>query len=299
MKSPQAVTARLVALSGLVLVGACQGPSRQELTTELEQRVQELTRVSAEKDSLLTEVAANIRLMSDINTELASVRGMQAIEARISPETGAVAAEYRDSILTKIKNVTTRVNRAEARLRQSEARARSLADSTSVLQTVLADIRATLENQREQITQLSEEMNTLRTENAQLLADKTALQDTVTGLVRELDEQHMVYYVIGTKDELLDKGVVVEEGSKFLFFGSKVLQPARDLDESLFVSADMRQVGEIQLPEPEREYKIASRQNLAALESVPEKDGKIRGAIRIAAPEEFWAPSRYLIVVRQ
>ena len=51
------------------------------------------------------------------------------------------------------------------------------------------------------------------------------------------------------------------------------------------------------MPDSTAEYKIASRQNVDMLASPP-TDGKLKGSIQITAPDQFWMPSKFLIVVR-
>jgi len=52
------------------------------------------------------------------------------------------------------------------------------------------------------------------------------------------------------------------------------------------------------LPASDKEYRIVSRQDLGALETPPDHDGKLPGhAIRIADTARFWANSKYLIIV--
>ena len=71
-----------------------------------------------------------------------------------------------------------------------------------------------------------------------------------------------MFYIAGTEEELLKKGVVVKEGKKFLFFGGKQLHPARSLDSSVFTAVDKTTMTTIALP-ADREYKVVSRQDLA------------------------------------
>jgi hypothetical protein len=134
----------------------------------------------------------------------------------------------------------------------------------------------------------------LQSTNVKLVAKTEALAGTVDTLVTE---RNMVYYVVGRKDDLVQRGVATEEGSKFLFFGGKSLQPARELDATAFTQGDLRELLTITLPDSTRKYKIISRQNLAGLATQPE-DGKFRGSIQIADPAVFWGPSRYLIIVQ-
>ena len=114
--------------------------------------------------------------------------------------------------------------------------------------------------------------------------------------------QFTAYYIVGTKDELIEQGIVTEVGgSRVLFiFGraGKTLVPARELDTAQFTPIDLRTTLEIALPDSLATYRIASRQNVAFLADPPDKDGKVRSPLRITSPDEFWLPSKFLIVVR-
>ena len=90
-------------------------------------------------------------------------------------------------------------------------------------------------------------------------------------------------------------------GSRFLFVlwkSGQTLVPGRELDPSEFRTFNKRQVREISLPDSTRPYRIASRQDLQALETPPNPDGEITGSVlKIADPERFWASSKFLIIV--
>lgn len=292
----------VVALGALVLSSGCVDREKAALKTQ----IQQLSAISAEKDSLLSQVVENTKLMSEISSELARVKDRpKPPTAVVSPESPlATTVSYRDSMLTKIKDVTDRVIQSEGRLRASQRRLRELGGQTDSLKATLAsldqaiaDFKSLIENQKLTIATLNDQVGNLETERAQLQVAKAALEDTVKTIV---DKDNTVYYVVGTKSELIQRGVVEEEGGKFLFFGKKVLAPARSLDPSAFTAIDMRRVSEIPLPAPEKRYTIASRQPLGSLANEHDKKGRISGgAIQISSPEAFWAPSRYLIVVQQ
>ena len=123
---------------------------------------------------------------------------------------------------------------------------------------------------------------------------RTALTDTVHNLV---SEKNTAYYIVGTKDELIKKGILAQEGGKrFLLVGSRNIAPARELDPSAFTKIDRLANRTITLPEGE--YKILSRQNPAYVTPQAQKDGKIAGGLTIDQPERFWENSRFLIIVR-
>ncbi len=288
-------------VTGLAVVAlALVGCENKETLRKLE----ELTIISAEKDSLLKEVVETTRLMNDISTELASVKdlGGPGDAVVVSPESPLQVSEaYRDGILEKIQEVTKRVNLSEERLRASQRRIRRLSSSSDSLKSELvkfevtiADFRTLIEDQKTSITALTDDVNELHAANVQLAAEKEALADTVQTMA---EKENTVFYVIGSKNDLLERGIVVEEGGKFLFFGKKTLQPARDLAEADFIAIDKREVTRIPFPRDDRKYRIASRHNLSYLGGMLENDGKIQGELEIDAPDEFWEPSKFLIIV--
>ena len=294
-----------IALRGAGLVAALLaftgcGPSQKEYEA-MKTQVQTMTAISAEKDSLLNEVAENAKLMSDISNELAKVKESK----RAGAESPALATTLNDRqyILTRIQDITARVNQSEARLAASQKRVKALSGESDSLrasiaayEAAVADFQTTIENQKQTIAALTDQVNNLQTENVQLAAHNASLAMSVDSLTTR---DNTVYYVIGTKQDLMNRGLVVEEGRKFLFFGKKVLTPARSLDSGEFTAVDMRLTPEIALPDSQAKYLIVSRQNLEGLTTPPDEDGKIHGAVQIGSPDRFWGPSKYLIIVQQ
>ena len=284
---------RIVVVAGVAvaLAGACrQGDSPQALA-----RIDSLSRAGAQRDSLVAEMAYDARVLSDISTALARV-SIPKGKVRSSAESPMQAA--RDSLVQRVRYVASRLPEAERLLRSSEERVASLTTISDSLRTTLeatlANYREIVDSQKSQIGMLVALVDTLRGENV-------ALRDTVANMsVRE----NTVYYVIGTKDELEQRGIVQPEGgSRFLFVLWKTgvtLTPARHLDPSSFTAINKREVTNIPLPDPNAHYRIASRQDLSALGGTQADDhGEISGAgsLTIAHPEQFWKNSKFLIIV--
>lgn len=290
---------RMLPIIGLTLAGlaAC------EPSAEIQQQLAELTAISAEKDSLVAQVAANTRLMSDISAEVARVSvpvseaGAQEATARPDPE----------SILVDIQALTTRVTESEDRLVESQKRIEALSRESRTqtgriaeFQKTIEEFRGTIESQKQTIASLTDRVLFLQEENSRLAAVNVALADTVSAME---SRENSVWYLVGTKEELLERGIIREEGgSRVLFiFGKrgKTLVPARDLDLATFSIADQRYLTEIPLPDAENDYTVVTRQDLTALETAADDKGRIRGeSVRIADPDRFWAGSRVLILVR-
>ena len=295
----------------LVMAGttACDR-SRDELNAALAEAKQ----VSAEKDSLLNEVLETTKFVSDLNTELAKVKSVGVSPVPASEQTASGAAQERAAALGRIKETIARLNEAEQKLDQQTQRAsrmgrrneRLLAQLESAKQTIAdlkasaerqeAEYTAVIDRQKVEIAALASRVDTMTLVNEQLSATNVALTDTVGQLT---DYKNTVYYAVGTKKELIERGVVTKEGSKFLFFGGTHIVPARDLNPEAFTRVDKTRDLTIALPREDKNYKIISRQSpqFLASSSLTQDGKKLHGSIQIESPEEFWAPSKYLIVV--
>ena len=281
MFSQSRVAAIRAGLALALVAGAgCQrGPS-----PEVQGKLAELNRVSNERDRLLGEMSENARMMSQIGADLAKVR-IPPRQLHVSSESPAGAA--RDSVVQRIRYITALVNESERKLSESEQRIKELTTLSEglrgTLQATINNYRSVVEGQKATIVALTDQV--------------AQLTDTVN-LLKEMN--NTVYYIIGTKAELLQKGIIVQAGgSRFPFVFAKVGQsvmPARELNPAAFTKIDKRAITEIALP-GSKSYRIASRQDLAGLATPPGDGGHIAGSLRIGNPDKFWLTSRFLILV--
>ncbi len=258
---------------------------------------------SADKDRALAQVVEASKFADEVDAELRKVRGLSSkVGVTKSDESGKTqAAAAQKDILDRLAQMRQRL---AARQRQVAALLDSLksmrADSSAAA-TLLADLSARLASRDKEIVAFQEEVRALRTQNEQLTVDKAVLTDTVKAMdVRE----NKVFYVVGSRRQLIADKVVTEEGGSrglLIVKLGKTLVPARSLDESRFTRADRREVLTIPLPRSDRPYRIASRHDVSLIEAAKkEKDGSFRGeSIRITDPVKFWASSRYLIIVEK
>lgn len=278
-------------LAALLVAATACGTS-----AETERKLADLEQASAQRDSLLQEVAVSARLLSDVTAALSKVQ-MRGRQIHVSSETPLLA--QRDSMMQKLRYVVARVSETENRLNESQRRIKTLTGLSDSLRATLdstaTNLGAIIESQRATVASLTEQVTRLETENV-------ALRDTVNTVT---ERENTVYYVIGTKDELKAKGIIVEEGgSRVLFIlwrTGSTISPARELDPSQFTAINKRHVTEIRLPDAASEYRIASRQDLEYLATPRTAQGKITGAssLQISAPEQFWRNSKFLIIVQE
>jgi hypothetical protein len=304
----------LVLAAAAALLGACTDTASRAradslaaalalATAERDSIAEIVGTAGAEKDRALAQVVEATKFADQIDAELRQVRGLTSrVSVSKADESGRVqAAEAQKDILDRLQQLRQRLAARQAQVNTQLNQLKALRADSSATASLLADLSARLTLRDREITALQDEVRQLRAENVQLATDKAALSETV----KTMDtRENRVFYAIGTKDQLLRQGLVVEEGGSrglLIVKRGKTLVPSRSLDESRFTIADRREVLTIPLPRADRSYRIVSRHNVALLEVAKmEKDGSFRGeSIRITDPVAFWAPSRYLLIAEK
>ena len=278
----------------LAVVAACSGPSKQDLQTDLALRSDSLFYL---RNELLEQVMEGSRFVNEINTELAKARGINLGAAR-ALQTGAELVDANDERRQVVARVTRLVERLDAVQGRLAGMRKEVADKDSTLKSKIAEYEQTLAEAFQTADRQRAELQMVIDSQTVRIAELSGQLDTLSGRFGQLtNDHHAVYVVVGTRKELIDKGVIVPEGTKrFLVAGSRPVAPARDLDPTLFTRLDRRTDRTIVLPDGE--YRIISRHSPAHAASEVTKKGTLVGALSIEEPERFRNGSRFLILMK-
>jgi hypothetical protein len=294
MKVSRVVPGVMVASAAVLFAACSKGPSKQELVVANTVRSDSITQL---RNELLEQVMEGTRFVNEINKELAKARSLQISSKQLETKAELTDVnEERKQAVARIQTLVARLDQVQSRLSNSRnllaEKDSTLSKKISEYEVMVAEINQNAEKQRAEF-QAVIDTQTVR------IAALTGKVDTLTGTVGSLvTEKNTAYYVIGTRQELLAKGVLVAEGPKrFGFVGSRAIAPARELDPSDFTKINRLSDSTIVLPVGE--YKIVSRQSTTyTTPAVAKSGGKIAGSIKIEQPERFWSASPYLIIVR-
>jgi hypothetical protein len=303
---------RLIAFAALAVLAACDTSAKRQLALSDSARSDSLVRI---KDEMLNEVMSSTRFVNDLNTEIARLKTPLKTGLRVAANESQLeqAKADREAVTQRVRELVARLDSSEARVASLRSRAGSLskrddqlARQIALYEKTIADLRDAAERQRSdmqsiidqqgtKIVALTSRVDTVTRDNVRLAGERAALSDTVGQLTTE---KNRVYYVAGTRDELIKKGVLVEEGSRRVLgiFGSRPVAPARTLDPAVFTSLDRLRDRTIKLPEGE--FAVVSRQDLSFATPAERKDNRVAGAIQIDRPEKFWESSKFLVLVR-
>ena len=64
-------------------------------------------------------------------------------------------------------------------------------------------------------------------------------------------------------------------------------------------AVDRRAVTRIEMPNPDKEYQLVTDQNISASNIAPEAKRRVKGTLEITNPEQFWAQTKFLILVER
>ena len=304
----------IFALAAIAGLSACDRGKVQELARSDSLRADSIVRI---KDEMLNEVMASTQFVNDLNTEIAKLKtpvGTKLTPRKQNESEVAQAQADRDAVKGRIQELVARLDSSESRIASLRSRVATLSKRDDQLTQQIAlyektinDLRDAAERQRTElqaiineqgtkIVALNSKIDTVSKDNIRLAGEKTALTDTVNQLTTE---KNAAYYVIGTRDELVQKGVLVEDGPRPVLglFGSRHVIPARALDPAQFVRIDRLKDRTIQLPEGD--FSIVSRQDPQYATAAEQKSDRIRGTLKVDRPEKFWEPSKFLVLVRR
>src|ERR1051325_2295701 len=222
----QTALALLIAAGALL---ACHDKSQPDLVANITAELQDSLTLARGRLSDQTMQAS--MFVNEINKELAKARTLSkpGKELEVNSGIAEINSERNDAI--------GRITQLVEQLRATRGRIAGLRKEISDKDTVLAQKTLEFEQTLATATQAAE---------AQRLALQAAIDEKaakVTALTKQVDSLtrtiHSAYLVVGTKEELVKKGVLVTEGRKRYFVaGPRPLVPARTLDPSAFTRID-------------------------------------------------------------
>jgi hypothetical protein len=287
------------------LVAAC-GPSREHAkadsaaTAAASEQTRLAAQLAAQKDSLTRIVLQADDFIMKIDSSVSSV---------VSRKSGKKATKNQlDPLAQQILNRRAVMARVDALVQRAQATAAQLAkanDQLSKEKKTNVALRAQLSADSAMIADLNV---TIQRQTATIEGLSTRV-DSLNGVTRELgatlatlEAQHnKAFYVIGSEDDLLKRGIVVREGGANLLFAhpGRTLQMSRTVDPDVFTAVDQRGTHMIPMPDSSHRYRVVSRQSLDYAAVDQRDNDTFSGNLKISEPNKFWGPSRFLVIVQQ
>ena len=281
----------LVLLSAVPFMNSCNEKYKKEIL-RLQATSDSLIAVSQEKDEFTMQY---VRSYNTIQSNLDSIKAMEKIiseqsagsEVSKSLETDInrdIDAIYQ--LLLKNKQL---VDRLKTQLNTSGRKSKELEQMINALSEQIASKDA-------EITQLKIDLSQKNLRILDLEANLEEMEALSLQRAREIeakiDELNTVYYIIGTKDALLEQGIIVKDGG-FLGLG-RTQKIADNFDISLFTKADLRQLDA--LPVFSKKVQLISVHPLESYDFI-KGEAKQIDSLSILRSDDFWSATNKLVLL--
>lgn len=300
MTSPSSSLRSLSALT-LLSLAACTDKAALARADTLESRLTEQqalsNQLSAQKDSLTRVVLDADAFLGQMDSAISTVRGVPK-RRRAATDPLADQLQARKDMQERVVALVTRAKQTASQLAELQKKQQEAEQANVQLQSQMNEQLTKIEQDAQLITDLG---STIERQNSQIAVLESRL-DSLGTEVRTLGSRHyQAYYVIGSEKELIEKGIIIKEGGANLLLArpGRTLVPNRVLDPQHFTAVDQRDVKVIAMPDSSKRYRIVSRQSLDQADVDWRDERSFRGNLRISNVEEFWKPSRFLILVQQ
>lgn len=287
MKNKMKHIATAAALGVVALLASCV--SRQ-VAVEAESRSDSLELVVSAKDSLINAVFADINAISE---NLALIKSREnLITLAGESEGGRRPVEEIDNDIKAIDRLL-RENRAKieslqrsaAQLRKANLRIDGLEKMIADMNRQLAEKKAEVEQLRESLVRMDDEVKSLTEE----VAVRSAEVENLSGEKVELQNQlNTVYYIVGAEKELRDAQIINKQG-----FIGRTLTVGRNSNFDSFTMADSRLLSEV--PVGQKKATLVTSHPEGAYELVTDAN-KVVEKLIITDPVRFWESSKILII---
>ena len=287
MKNKMKHIATAAALGVVALLASCV--SRQ-VAVEAESRSDSLELVVSAKDSLINAVFADINAISEnlaliksrenLITVAGAAEGGRRPVAEINNDIKAI-----DRLLRENRAKIESLQRSAAQLRKANLRIDGLEKMIADMNRQLAEKKAEVEQLRESLVRMGDEVKSLTEE----VAVRSAEVENLSGEKVELQNQlNTVYYIVGAEKELRDAQIINKQG-----FIGRTLTVGRNSNFDSFTMTDSRLLSEV--PVGQKKATLVTSHPEGSYELVTDAN-KVVEKLIITDPVRFWESSKILII---
>jgi hypothetical protein len=247
-----------------------------------------------EEDPQQQHMESMMAILTQVQKNLVRIQQKEAVVERLSSDIEKQDSRDADrigkDIYASIRFIDSTLSASKALIatleeenRKSRYRVASLDKLTSEMKTALNDRDTEVRKLKGQVQRLSSEVSSLM---------KTV--DVLDDFIQEQGDQlYTAYYISGTFDELVSRGVLVKVNPLEKFFGNQY-RISPDFNVSLFKKLDITETRDIFFSSPLKSLKIITPHTTGSYELA---GGSTSSLLLIRDENEFWKKSRCLIVV--
>ena len=286
---------RVLVIMSLAVTFIFAGCHNKEMEQKLVNQKAVQDSVQAALDAKNAEMEGLFEQLNQIESDLDIVTSKYSDVATIKNASGEINKDRRQKITNQIQDINEilaqnrqKINKLNKDLQKSQANNKQLTAFIEKLQSRIAE-------QEEELQLLTTELQkkniTINTLNRNLEELQSQNREKDEHIMRVEDERNTVYYIIGTKNQLKEKGIISSTGG-FLGMGKRT-SVTSDSDLSKYTKIDARRIKHIILPGHKTQILTSHPSSSYNLEGGSDK----ATALNIVDANAFWAKSKFLVIL--
>jgi predicted nucleic acid-binding Zn-ribbon protein len=280
----------VVGLIALAFTSCGKKELEEQLITQqqLQDSIQHaLNQRNAEVDDLFNQ-------LNEIEESLDAITAKYVDVSKLKNSSGEITADKKAKIKNQIQDINEILNANKQKVDALNRKIKTVNKDNEGLKAFVTNLQTRIYEQEMQIQALSAELQQKKVDIENLnkdIVDLNKQNQTKDQHILQIEEEKNAAYVfIGTRKELIEKGVINRSGG-FLGIGKKSLV-SNDSDASKFTKIDIRRVDELALPGTKVKFVTPHPESSYRLNG----DVKKPTGISISDPAQFWQKSRFLVI---
>ena len=279
-------------------IASCGNKTQDSGKSAWERELDSLQSVNAQQQMILDDMTTT---MADISMSLDTIAMHESMIIRRVDEEGNPLSKK--GLKSKLNTLAEIIKNQREKMAEMEKAMSEGKSSVTQLKSIIAYLNASLEQKEAEIQQLKAEVDSKNFIIARLNTHVSSLRDTVASVRQENEEQRQqmerqtaqhetamneVYYIIGTKDKLLNYGVLSKSG---LFKKSKV--NFSSIDKSVLIKGDKRNLKKININGKSPKMLSDAPNGSYSLDK-----GESSSTLTILDAEKFWSANNKILVIQ-
>lgn len=284
-----------IALAMVAGLSSC-GANKAGDDDSLKQERDSLSQVVAQQQTVLDDMTS---VMADISTCLDTIAAHEKVIVSGVDENGNRLSKK--GIQNRLEVLAKVIREQKEKLGALEAKFQNSTVQIGQLHSIITFLESSLAQKDREVEQLRAEVNS-KNFSVAVLEEKVSLMNDTLSVERATNTEQKqqiakqdaqlneVYYIVGTDDQLISKGVVKKEG--------KIIKKKKvnfsNINKSVLTKGDIRTLRTINI----------SGKSPKILSEVPkgsyslDKNGKDSYTLRITNPDSFWSANNRILIIQ-
>ena len=246
------------------------------------------------QDPRQEHIESMMAILAQVQKNLSRIQQKEAVVERLS-----TGIEGRDStnvkqigrdISTSIRFIDSTLAASKNLIKKLEAENRTSSYRVASLDRLVSEMKVAITTKDSEVTALKGQLKNLNKQISSLMATVDVLDRFIQNQEAQL---YTAYYISGTFNELVAKGILVRINPLEKLFGSEY-RLASDFNVNLFKKVDITEPRDLFFDKPLSNLKIITPHTIGSYELV---GGKNSSVLLIRNENDFWQKSRCLVVV--